>query len=293
MHVLVTGGTGTVGSQVVRELVARKADVTVLTRSAGKASQLPDGVKAVEGDLREPSTVRRVFADADAVFLLNTVSPTEAHEGLLSVTAMRHARPKHVVYLSVHHADTAAWLPHFGAKVGIEEALKVSGLPHTILRPNNFHQNDYWFKDVILNYGIYPQPIGQKGCSRVDVRDIAEAAAIRLLSASSTSETYDIVGPDVHTGESTARTWSRVLDREIKYGGDDLDAWEQQSLQYLPDWMVYDFREMYAFFQREGFTGTPEAVARVTELLGHPPRSFDAFAEETAAMWRESGGSAS
>lgn len=285
MHVLVTGGTGTVGSQVVRELVSRKADVSVLTRDRSRASKLPAGVKTVEGDLTKPATVRRVFDGVGAVFLLNSVSQTESHEALLALTGMRLANVQRVVYLSVQDVDKAAWLPHFGSKVGVEAALKVSGLPYTILRPSNFFQNDYWFKDVILQYGIYPQPLGATGVSRVDVRDIAEAAAVTLLSSGHEGQTYDLVGPEAVTGESTTRTWSRVLGKEIKYAGDDLDAWEKQQLQYLPDWMVFDFREMYAYFQKHGLKASAAAIERQSQLIGHAPRSFDAFAEETAAAW--------
>lgn len=286
MKVLVTGGTGTVGSQVVRALAARQADVTVLTRDTAKAASLAAGAKAVQGDLAKPETVRQVFDGVQAVFLLNPVSPTEAHEALLALTGMRNAGVSRLVYMSVQDADKAAWLPHFGGKVGVESAIKVSGIPYTILRPNNFHQNDYWFKDVILQYGVYPQPLGDVGVSRVDVRDIGDAAATALLDDGHTGQTYDLVGPDAVTGESTARTWSRVLGKEIKYGGNDLDAWEQQQLKYLPDWMVYDFRWMYKFFQTTGFRAAPDALTRQKALLGHPPRSFDAFAEETAAAWK-------
>lgn len=81
MRVLVTGGTGTVGSHVVRELLARKVEVSVLTRDASKAATLPAGAKAVVDDLGSAETVRRVFRDVDAVFLVTVVSPTEAHEG--------------------------------------------------------------------------------------------------------------------------------------------------------------------------------------------------------------------
>ena len=285
MRVLVTGGTGTVGSQVVHELLARKADVSVLTRDAAKASALPAGVKAVVGDLREPATVRRVFNDVDAVFLVTVVSPTEAHEGLLAVTGMRLAGVKRVVYLSVHHADKAAWLPHFGAKIGVEAALAVSGLSYTVLRPNNFYQNDYWFKEMLLQHGVYPQPIGNTGLSRVDVRDIAEAAAVTLLQPGHDAQTYDLVGPELVTGESTARTWSRVLGKPVVYGGNDLDAWERQALTYMPAYLAFDFREMYDFFQKQGLKASPEAITRQTRLLGHAPRSFEAFAEETAASW--------
>jgi uncharacterized protein YbjT (DUF2867 family) len=286
MNILVTGGTGTVGSQVVRELLSRGAQVTVLTRDAAKAAKLPAGVKAVTGDLSKVETVKRVFKGFDGVFLINTVSPTEVYEGLLSVCAMREENVKRLVYVSVQDADKAAWLPHFGGKVGVEEAVKRSGIPYTILRPNNFYQNDYWFKDVILQHGIYPQPIGNVGLNRVDVRDIAEAAAIALTSAGHEGEMYDVVGPEAHTGESTAATWSRALNRPVRYGGDDLEAWEKQSLQYMPDWLVFDFKHMYAFFQAQGLKATPEAIERQTRLLGHAPRSFGAFVTETVSAWR-------
>ena len=283
MKILVTGGTGTVGSEVVKELVKRKADFSVLTRDAKKP--LPAGVKAVEGNLLDVGSVRQVFKGVDAVFLLNPVSQTETSEALMAVTAMRNAGVKRVVYVSVHHVDGAPWLPHFGSKIGVEEAIKKSGMEYTILRPNNFYQNDYWFKDVLLQYSVYPQPIGSTGISRVDTRDIGEAAAIALTASGHAGETYDLVGPDVVTGESTAKTWASVLGKPITYGGDDLDAWEAVQVNYLPHWMVFDFREMYAYFQQQGLKASAEAIDRQTRLLGHAPRSFEAFAAETAAAW--------
>jgi uncharacterized protein YbjT (DUF2867 family) len=284
MSILVTGGTGTVGSAVVKELTGRGVDVKLLTRDPAKLKG-QKGVTAVQGNLLEPSTARRAFDGAESVFLLNPVSQTEASEALMAITGMRLAKVKRIVYLSVHHAEKAAWLPHFGGKVGVEAALKVSGIPFTILRPNNFYQNDYWFKDVMLQYGVYPQPLGSAGLSRVDVRDIAEAAAIALTASGHEGQTYDLVGPEVVTGESTAKSWSAALGKPIAYGGDDLDAWEQVQLNYLPDWMVFDFRSMYEYFQTNGLIASAEAIARQTKLIGHAPRGFDAFAKETAAGW--------
>jgi uncharacterized protein YbjT (DUF2867 family) len=289
MKVLVTGGTGTVGSAVVHALQARGVkDLSVLTHNPDKVKTLPAGVNGVQGDLGKPADVRRVFNEFDTVFLLNVVSPLESHEGTMAVTGMRIARVKRVVYLSVHHTDKAAWLPHFGAKVGVEEAVKRSGIAYTILRPNNFYQNDYWFKDVLLQYGVYPQPLGSVGLSRVDVRDIADAAAIALTAGGSEHEgqTYDLVGPEIVTGESTAQAWSRALGKTIKYGGDDLDAWEKQALSYMPDFAAFDFRYMYEFFQQQGLKATPEDVAKLSKVLGRPPRAFAAFAQETAEAWQ-------
>ena len=288
MKVLVIGGTGTVGSQVVRELVTRGADVTVLTRDPGKAKGLPQAARLVRGDLLDPATVRSVFTGMEGVFLLNAVSATESHEGLMAVNGARMAGVARIAYLSVHNVDQHPQLPHFGSKVPIEMALKESGIACTILRANNFYQNDYWFKDALLQYGVYPQPIGDAGLSRVDVRDIAEAAAISLTRSkpAAGTVTYNLVGPAAHTGKSTADAWSRALGKPIAYAGNDLDAWEKQAVQMLPAWMVFDFRLMYAVFQKTGLAATRADIEGVTKLLGHPPRKFEDFAAETAKAWK-------
>jgi hypothetical protein len=79
------------------------------------------------------------------------------------------------------------------------------------------------------------------------------------------------------------------LGKRIVYGGNDLNAWEQQSLEYLPPWMVFDFRLMYEFFQEQGLKVTLADTERQRELLGHEPRSFEDFAVETASMWKAKG----
>jgi hypothetical protein len=50
--------------------------------------------------------------------------------------------------------------------------------------------------------------------------------------------------------------------------------------------MVFDFRYMYEHFQKNGLIASADAIARQTKLIGHAPRGFDAFANETAAVWR-------
>ena len=94
------------------------------------------------------------------------------------------------------------------------------------------------------------------------------------------------MGPEVVTGESTAADWSRALGKPIRYAGDDLNVWEEQNRAYLPPSMLYDFKHMYAFFQKEGLKATPADIAQLTSVLGHPPRGFAAYAHEMAAAWR-------
>ena len=284
MKVLVLGGTGTVGSQVAKELLQREVEVDILTRDPGRP--VAAGARAVAGDLLDPATIRSAFKGVDGVFLLNAVSTTECHEGLMAVNGAMLADVARLVYLSVPALDQAPHLPHFGSKVGIEAAVRASGLRWTILRPNNFYQNDYWFKQALIEHGVYPQPIGGMGISRVDVRDIAEAAAICLTQEGHDWETYELAGPEALTGEATAAIWAEALGRPVSYAGDDLDAWEQQMSTFLPVWMAFDFRRMYEYFQREGFTASEATLARQSDLIGHRPRAFADFARETAALWQ-------
>ncbi|MGD9824535.1 SDR family oxidoreductase [Desulfobacter sp.] len=285
MKVLVIGGTGMVGSHVVEALVRREAKVWVLTRSEDKAEKLPKGVQGLTGNLLDPFTVRSVFNGMDSVFLLNVVSTTETHEGLMAVNGMIQSGVKRIVYLSVQDLEQAVHIPHLGSKLSIEQAVKSSGIPYTILRPNNFFQNDYLYRDSMTLSGVYPQPIGDIGISRVDVRDIADAAAVALTTSGHEGQTYTVAGPDVCTGRSTADEWCRVLGKPIVYAGNNLDIWEQQTLKYLPAWMVFDFRLMYTFFQKRGMNATASDLGRLTDLIGHAPRSFASFARETAEMW--------
>jgi uncharacterized protein YbjT (DUF2867 family) len=284
MKVLVIGSTGTVGSAVVEELRKRGVSVFALTRNAERAKEMPSGVTGVVGDLLDPASLG-VFKGMDGVFVLNPVGPTEAHEGLMAVNGARGAHVHKLVYMSVHDLDKASHLPHFGCKIGVEFAVRHSGIHHTILRPNNFYQNDVWMKPALLEYGLYPQPLGSVGVSRVDVRDIAEAAAIALTSDKHDGEIYNLVGPEAVTGESTAADWSRALGRPIRYAGDDLEAWEAQQKPYLPASMLFDFKMMYAFFQAHGLKASGNDIARQTALLGHPPRKFLDYATEMAAIW--------
>jgi len=291
MSILVLGGTGTVGSGVVRELLERgETGIRVLTRSADKASELPQGVEAAVADLTDPTTFDGVFEGTERMFLLNPVAMTELHEGLSALAEARRVGVRKIVYLSVQNPESGVHIPHFASKVSMERAIRESGIPYVILQPNNFYQNDFWFRDAMLQYGVYPQPIGEPGISRVDVRDIALAAANALVSSDFDGRAIPLVGPDVLTGEACARTWSGALGRELAYGGNDLAAWEMQNRQYLPAWMVYDFRMMYATFHEGSFQGTAADLAATREILGQEPRSFDAFTRECAGMWGVAGG---
>jgi uncharacterized protein YbjT (DUF2867 family) len=286
MTILVTGGTGTVGGAVVKALVQAGEQPRVLLRNPERAGSLPGGALSVIGDLQNPASLSAAFDGAERVFLLNALAQDETAQGLAAVEAAKKAGVKRIVYMTVHRLDEGLHIPHFATKKPVEDAVMASGVEWTILQPNNFFQNDYWFKDAMLQYGVYPQPIGSIGCNRVDAGDIAAAAAAALTQDGYTGTKYPLVGPEVLNGPATAELWSRHLGRTVQYGGDDLEAWGAQAEQMLPAWLVHDLKIMYAHFQQNGLTATAEELAFQEKVLGRPPRRFDDFAAETAAAWR-------
>jgi uncharacterized protein YbjT (DUF2867 family) len=161
-------------------------------------------------------------------------------------------------------------------------------MPVTILRPNAYMQSP-GVKDA-LGHGVFPFPIGHKGVSFTDVRDIAEVAVLeiqRRLAAREAlgPETYEVVAEDVLTGETGAELWSEALGRPVRYVGDDLDQWIQSLRAYAPNWMAYDFKYMMKHFQEDGPVSTAAGLERLRQRLGRSPRSYRDFVLECAKQW--------
>lgn len=286
MKVLVTGATGTVGSLLVPELIKRGVDVRIFTRKQPNQDAVPKEVEVAVGDLLEPESVTRAMEGIDKLFLLNAVGQSELLEALIGFGIARRAGVKHVTYLSVYKADTMRDSPHMATKLAVENAIRHSGIPFTFLRPNGYMQSEApIIKPVIMGMGMYPMAIGEEGISMVDTRDIAEAAAISLTEEGHEGQTYDLVGPTVVSGAANAALWSKLLDKPVTYAGHDMDRWEAQVRGQMPSWLIFDLRAMYEGFYSEGFTATAVQVARLTKLLGHAPRSYEAFATEAASKW--------
>lgn len=277
---LVIGGTGTVGSAVIAEALRRgMTGLRVLSRDAKRLTDLPDGVEGVVGDLGDPFDAMPAFEGVGQVFLALTGTPTELYETTVAVNHAVAAGVRRIVYLSVQDLDRAPRVPHNAAKLAVEALLERSDVEVCFLRVNNFYQNDVWYLDAI-NDGVYPQPIGGTGVSRVDVRDIAEVAVQALTPGTELAGPIDVFGPTAWTGAATAAVLSGALGKTVTYGGDDLATWRESSLASMPAWLVYDYEAMYSGFQRNGLVGTPEALARLSAILGHAPRSYDDYVRE-------------
>ncbi|MCD2191839.1 NAD(P)H-binding protein [Actinomycetospora endophytica] len=290
MTVLVTGATGTVGSEVTAQLTAHGIEVRALIRHAADA-RVPAGVRTVEGELTDVEAMRAALDGVSGLFLLSPVTPEELTGTLLTLDLADRAGVRAIAYLSVIHADRFTEPPHFAAKGAAERMITDRGLPVTMLRPGYYDQNDLELRDALTGDGVYTPPLGRAGVLAVDVRDLAAVGVAALrerLDATSSlpPETLDVVAPELLTAETIAATWADLLARPVHYGGDDLDGFESSMAEAgAPPWMAHDMRLMMARFEVDGMAAAPGTDERLRALLGRPMRSYREFAADAVSAW--------
>lgn len=288
MRTLVIGSTGNVGGWVAQGLAGKGVTVRCMSRSREKLKNIPDGIEGFVADLQRPHTLIDAFKNVDSVFLMTPVSRNETELGLHAVRAAISGGIGKIVYLSVFMPPGSESIPHFNSKLPVENAIRESGIAYTILRPNNFFQNDLSLIGVIMGYGIYPLPLGTIGLNRIDSRDIGDAAVNALMGSGYDGQVYSLHGPDVLTGRDMARIYSKYVGRDVRYAGDDLDVWVAHVKNLMPEWLYSEMLVMYRYFQEHGMIAPGPDLERQHMILAHEPRSFDAFAQQLASEWKHS-----
>jgi uncharacterized protein YbjT (DUF2867 family) len=137
---LVTGGTGIIGGELLRLLSRAGVPARALVRDPKKAPTLP-GITSVVGDLARPDTLSAAFDGAKTVFLLTHYLEDMVELQMNAIAAARAAGAAHVVKVSAFAASA-----HSNAPIGrwhhqVETALQASGMAWTMLRPHHFMQN--------------------------------------------------------------------------------------------------------------------------------------------------------
>jgi len=280
MTILVIGATGNVGRPTVAGLLAKGETVRALSRSEENLAKLPDGVEGAIGDLESGSGLDAACAGVDKLFLITSNGETETARGLNAVKAATAAGVKHIVFLSIGDPNKEPGIPHYRAKLPVEEAIRNSGADFTFLRPNFFMQTDMSVIPVIKEHGVYAMPIGSIGNNRIDTRDIADCAVRVLTEDGHAGADYHLHGPDTINGSKAAEVYGKHLGREVHYGGDDVDAWGKPVEAFLPPWLLDSLKKMFLGQQLHGGVADAEAVAASQAAVGHELRTFDAFVAE-------------
>lgn len=283
MTILVIGGTGNVGQPTVGSLVRAGESVRVFARSKVKAADLPDGVHVALGDLDSGAGLAEAFAGVTRLVLITAIGETEQARGLAAVRAAQQAGVHRIVFLSVQDAEAAPFIPHFRSKMAIENAIRTSGAEFVILRPNAFFQNDEAVGAAMLQYGVYPTPLGSVGLNRIDARDIGEAISRAIRGEWTLGADCALDGPETMTGEQIAAVYSRCLGKTVRYGGDDLARWGEQPRGVLSPWTIDALVKMFERIQRRGMLADEGSVERTKAAVGRPLTSFDDYARALAA----------
>jgi uncharacterized protein YbjT (DUF2867 family) len=250
--ILVSGATGQQGGAVSRSLLERGFAVRALTRDPEKAGarELADlGAEVVGGDLEDRASIERVLDGVHGVFSVQQFWEVgvegEIRQGVQLADAAKAAGVEHIIYSSVGSAHRDTGIPHFDSKFEVEEHVRASGVPYTVIRPVFFMQNWEFMREPILG-GTLPQPLDpDKPFQMIDSWDIGVFAAMALEDPDKwIGRDVDLAGDEL-TMPEIAGTFSRVIGRDVDYFQVPWEGFEEQ--------MGEEYAVMYRWFNDYGY----------------------------------------
>ncbi|WP_347059281.1 NmrA family NAD(P)-binding protein [Blastococcus sp. HT6-30] len=265
--IVVTAAGGSTGTAVVRALLARGKQVRAVVPSRRPRPQLDAlGAEVVVGDLT--GDLSAACAGADALYLIwPNFDPSEATGAPAVLTAAARVGVRRLVYHSVLRPQIRA-MPHHAAKDRVEEALDgaVAGTAARwrVLQPCAYADNLDGQLAGAAESGELRSPWGlEKAQSFVDLRDVAEAAAVLLTADGLDSGTFEAAGPEELTAPDVAGLLSARSGRPVAA----VDAPTGNDATYAGHCRT----AMFDWYRAHGFTGSPRVL---TDLLGRSPRTF-------------------
>jgi uncharacterized protein YbjT (DUF2867 family) len=282
--ILVTGATGNVGRELIRELDAKDAKTRLLVRDPARAAGLPGRAERVVADLGEPETLPRAFAGADRLFLLTPGIGTDHTAN--AVTAARAAGVGHIVHLSSTNV-LGDPMPAMGRwHHDREEIIRASGIPVTFLRPGGFMTNALEWASTIRDEGFVLDPVGPGRYAPIDPADIAAVAALILTEDGHEGKEYALTGDEALTVAEQVQILADTLGRTIEARETTTlaEAVRSRFPGGAPQPLIDAIAEGFALMRADTVGFRTDTVKR---LLGRPPRTFTGWcARHTDAFRR-------
>ena len=281
-RILVIGGTGTVGRQVVSRLVAANVQVRALVRNPN-ATRLPPQVEVVRGDLTLPETLDPCLDGIDTVFLVWT-APAAAVTPALQRIAKRATR---IVLLSAP-IKTAHPLfqqpnPLRAMFEQIEKQIEASGLQWTFLRPGMFAANALsWWAPQIRASDVVRWPHLGAPTAPIDERDIAAVAVRALCEDGHAGAEYVLTGPQSLSQFEQVSTIGSVIGRSLHIEEISPGEARRELLRIGPLPAVNMLLQAWA-----AAIGQPAHItSTVEEVTGTPAKTFLRWTTDNAAEFQ-------
>jgi uncharacterized protein YbjT (DUF2867 family) len=231
---LIIGGTGTVGSQVVSQLLERGVQVRVMARNPEKSS-FPSEVDLVRGDLTQPDSLDAALADVEAVFLVWVAPPAAAVPALERITD----KVRRIVFLSapLHTPHPLFQQPNAARDLAlqIEKLIQSSKLPWTFIRPGMFAANSKeWWAPQFRQGKVVRWPHLAVPTAPIDERDIAAVAIRALTESGHDGAEHVITGPQSLSQFEQISTIADVLGLSLQIEELSPDEARKELLPIMP-----------------------------------------------------------
>lgn len=278
--ILVTGATGNVGSQVVKQLAAHQVNVIAAVRSPNKAQLLKtDHVSLVEFDTDKVETIEKALQGVDKIFLLTPLVSSMVEVSNNIVEAAKKAGVKHIVKSSGMGAESEPGITLTRWHRAAEKAIEASGIAFTFVRPNGFMQNyANFFGQSIKTQNTFYMPMGEGKVSHIDARDIAAVASIALTENGHEGKAYEVTGSEALSNTEIAAIISQIVGRKIDYVDvPEAAASDEMKQSGMPEAIVEATMELYGIY-KAGYAS--EVTATVEQVTGNKPIKFEQFVKE-------------
>ncbi|SEM41773.1 NAD(P)H dehydrogenase (quinone) [bacterium A37T11] len=231
-HILITGGTGHLGREVIQELIKsnHKAQVSALVRDVTKAGDLDEkGIRLIHGDYDDYDSLVNAFKDVDKLYFVSgsdIANRSKQHENV--VKAATAAKVGHMIYTSFQRKTEDGTSPiAFVAQAHLlsEKLIKESGLTYTILKHALYADIlPLFMGEQVLATGSIFLPAGQGKCPYTSRSDMAAAGAKVLTSTGHENKTYDIAVAESYSFDDIAALLTELSGKNIQYAAPDVDT---------------------------------------------------------------------
>jgi (4-alkanoyl-5-oxo-2,5-dihydrofuran-3-yl)methyl phosphate reductase len=280
--ILVTGATGTVGREVVAQLLVAGEKVRALTRNPSRA-HLDEQVELVAGDFNQPETLAKAVEGVESIFSL-AFGPQLAIQEASLAQAGKKAGARHIVKLSSLRSGGEARSTIATWHLASERAIQDIGIAWTFVQPGAFMSNALNWRDTIKSQGKVFSNYGDGKVAYIHPRDIAAVAVHALTEPGHEGKTYQVTGPEALSVGEVVQLLSEAVGKPIEYVPITDDA-TREGMQKagLPAFLI-DALLPYASFVRTGKGA--EILPTVEEVIGRKPLTFADWAREHATDFR-------